>query len=207
MHTVFVNNTPLHFIYSYDKEELQSANTHLIFSENTKPIEELIFEIESEPNHPETFYLSENADSAWKLFISYCTLIEAAGGLVQNNKGEFLIIFRHNKWDLPKGKLDYDESPEEAALREVQEECGIDELSILKKLDLTFHSYKLGKKRMLKKNHWFLMQTKSNARLIPQLEEDIREAVWMNKNSIQNKVFANTYSSIAALLKSFFKAN
>jgi 8-oxo-dGTP pyrophosphatase MutT (NUDIX family) len=205
MHTVFINDTPLRFINAYNKSEIESAEGHLILSETDQPVEDLILEIEHTKNHPETFYLAEDADAAWKIFISYYQLVEAAGGLVQNRKGEFLVIFRHDKWDLPKGKLDYDESPEQAAIREVMEECGIDGLSIVKKLPLTFHTYTLKEKRKLKKNHWFLMQTESDVPLIPQVEEDIREARWMDKSSVKKKVLADTYASIAELLNNFFR--
>jgi 8-oxo-dGTP pyrophosphatase MutT (NUDIX family) len=204
MHTVFINDIPLHFINTFDKEEIESAKGHQVFSENDKFIEDLIFEMENTSLHPETIYLAEDADAAWKLFISYYQLVEAAGGLVQNDKGEFLFIFRNNKWDLPKGKLDYDESPEQAALREVEEECGIDQLSIIKKLALTFHTYTLKEKRKLKKNHWFLMHSASDAPLVPQLEENILEARWMDKKSIMEKIFTNTFSSIADLLNNYF---
>ena len=51
--------------------------------------------------------------------------IEAAGGLVQNSNGDYLIIFRYGKWDLPKGKLETNERIQDAALREVSEETGI----------------------------------------------------------------------------------
>ena len=51
--------------------------------------------------------------------------IEAAGGLVYNNEGACLFIYRRDKWDLPKGKIDVGELPIEAAKREVEEECGV----------------------------------------------------------------------------------
>lgn len=204
MHTVFINDSPLHFINAFDKNEIELAKGHLVFSESDKMIEDLILEIENTSRHPETFYLSENADTSWKLFISYYKLVEAAGGLVQNKKGEFLVIFRNHKWDLPKGKIDYDESPEQAAIREVEEECGIDQLSIIKKLPITFHTYTLKEKRKLKKNHWFMMQTESDAPLIPQAEENIEEALWMDKKEIREKVLTNTFASITALLDNFF---
>ncbi len=204
MHTVFINDKPLHFIDTYDKQELEISKRGLLYSEKDKSIEEIILELENTKESPEVFYLSENPDASWKIFISHCTLIEAAGGLVQNKSGEYLVIFRLDKWDLPKGKIEYDESPEQAAIREVQEECGIDELVIVQKIPLTFHTYTLKKKRMLKKTNWYLMQTKYSSPLVPQKEESIEEARWMNKKEIEKKVLANTYASIADLLKIFF---
>ena len=168
-------------------------------------MDEIIFIMENKNDPTEFFYLSENPDAGWELFLSHCSLIEAAGGLVQNKKDEFLMIYRLGKWDLPKGKLEYDESPEEAAIREVEEECGIDKLSIVKKLPLTFHTYLLNKKRKLKKTHWFLMRTESASQLVPQKEEDIEEARWMNEKEIKSKVFANTYASVGELLSNFLE--
>ncbi len=204
MHSVFIQDKPLHFINASDSKELELAKRGQIISEGDKDIDEVISLIENNVNHEETFYLAENSDSAWKIFISYFTLIEASGGIVQNKKEEFLVIYRLGKWDLPKGKIEYDESPEEAAIREVQEECGVDQLTILKTLPLTFHTYQLKGKRMLKKTHWFLMQSENDSVLVPQKEENILEAVWMTEKEIEKKVLTNTYSSIADLLKNFF---
>jgi len=207
MHTVFINDKPLHFINSYDRDELALAKDREVHTEQDFSIEEIILQMENSSGPREVFYLSENPDAAWKLFLSYCTLVEAAGGLVQNSKGDFLLMKRLGKWDLPKGKLDYDETPEQAALREVEEECGIDQLSIIRKLTLTFHIYRMKKKRMLKKTHWYLMHSDSETIPVPQEEENISEVVWMSRKDVQQKVFANTYTSIALLLNNFLKGN
>jgi 8-oxo-dGTP pyrophosphatase MutT (NUDIX family) len=59
--------------------------------------------------------------------------IVAAGGLVFNENKELLMIYRRSKWDLPKGKLDEGETIEECAIREVEEETGVQQI-ILGKL-------------------------------------------------------------------------
>ena len=207
MHTVFINDQPLRFINVLDQNEMKLATDHVLFSEQDKPIDDLIAQLESTKTPLEFFYLSENADVSWKIFISHCHLIEAAGGLVRNKKNEFLIILRNHRWDLPKGKIEYDESPQQAALREVEEECGTKQLTIVQKLPVSFHTYALNKKRMLKKNHWFLMDTGSDGLLKPQKEEGIEEALWMNENKIRSEVFNNTYGSINELLDVFFGWN
>jgi ADP-ribose pyrophosphatase YjhB (NUDIX family) len=51
-------------------------------------------------------------------------IVMAAGGLVENEHGEILLIYRKKHWDLPKGKLDAGETLEECAVREVEEETG-----------------------------------------------------------------------------------
>src|SRR5215469_11706824 len=66
--------------------------------------------------------------------------IIAAGGLVFNDKNELLMIFRRGKWDLPKGKLDEGESIEACAVREVQEETGLN-VELQSFIGLTYHEY------------------------------------------------------------------
>jgi 8-oxo-dGTP diphosphatase len=53
--------------------------------------------------------------------------IEAAGGVVVDEDGRVAVVHRpkYDDWTLPKGKLDADETFEEAALREVWEETGL----------------------------------------------------------------------------------
>ena len=58
-------------------------------------------------------------------------IIKAGGGLVKNEKGEVLFMFRKGKWDLPKGKLDPGETMDACAVREVMEETGVSGLSIV----------------------------------------------------------------------------
>tara|TARA_S200000501_G_C20243516_1_gene491161 strand:+ start:63 stop:500 length:438 start_codon:yes stop_codon:yes gene_type:complete len=107
---------------------------------------------------------------------------ETAGGLVFNNKNELLLIFRKNLWDLPKGKLDFQETYECAALREVAEETGVlgCELKLIKPLISTnYYSHKKNK-IITKTAKWFLMHYGNNdLTLMPDHEESISEAKWV----------------------------
>jgi 8-oxo-dGTP pyrophosphatase MutT (NUDIX family) len=201
MHSVFVSDKPLRFVSPYESDEWKGNTSSVFVSEADLNIEDAIEELEETENHPGIIYMSESPDASWQVFISYCQLREAAGGLVVNEGEEYLIILRHNKWDLPKGKLEYDETPEAAAMREVSEECGIAPPEIIKSLNETFHTYHEKGKRMLKKTHWYLMQAKNAGKLIPQTEEDIQQAVWMTEEEVKKKVFVNTYASIKELLE------
>lgn len=143
----------------------------------------------------------EDVTAAFIAFKKIFRVIEAAGGLVQNEKGEHLLIFRHNRWDLPKGKLDKGELAAEAAIREVKEECGISGISIIKEISSTWHIYELKGEKMLKHTRWYAMRCTDTSPLVPQTEEDITDARWMKKSEVE-KAMENTYPLIKALLES-----
>jgi len=125
--------------------------------------------------------------------------IEAAGGLVQNENGDYLFIYRFNKWDLPKGKLEPNENSSSAALREVCEETGISDIQLGEHITDTFHTYKVGNATILKKTSWYNMRYRGNEPLTPQESEDISVAKWFSKNQIENLI-GNTYDTIREVL-------
>lgn len=127
-------------------------------------------------------------------------IVRAAGGLIQNERGEILFMFRLNKWDLPKGKIDAGESPEECAVREVKEETGIRKVELKDFLLITHHAYEENGKSILKETHWFRMFTTGDQELIPQVEEDITELKWVNESGF-SEIIQNTYPNILDVLK------
>lgn len=143
----------------------------------------------------------EDYKKSFNDFKTHFKLIKAAGGVVRNKKNELLFIYRLGKWDLPKGKLELNESIEEAAVREVEEECGLNSLTILDSLPDTYHVYENNGLTILKQTYWFSMSTNFVAELTPQLEEGITKVEWLAISEVKEKVFPNTYSSIKSLLK------
>lgn len=112
--------------------------------------------------------------------------ILAAGGLVWNaDHKQFLIFKRLGVIDLPKGKVDKGETFEEAALREVEEECGLHELTITSKLATTFHTYRLSNQTIFKETRWFEMTYHGTATPTPQKEENIESAWWITPESFK----------------------
>jgi 8-oxo-dGTP pyrophosphatase MutT (NUDIX family) len=132
----------------------------------------------------------------WKKFI----LMRAAGGLVENEKGELLFMLRRGKWDLPKGKLDKGETMEQCAVREVGEETGLKKFSLKKLLLVTYHTYNESGKHFLKETHWYRMEATGNEAMTPQLEEQITELKWVGVGAL-NAYIGNTFPSIIDVLK------
>jgi ADP-ribose pyrophosphatase YjhB (NUDIX family) len=143
-------------------------------------------------NRPE--FITDN----WEGFCAQYMLIEAAGGLVYNLDNQLLMIFRNGKWDLPKGKLESGENISQCAMREVEEECGVEELSIVKKLKSTYHTYKLNGKAILKRTYWFKMNSNYKSKLTPQLEEGITKVEWVSLSEVPLKL-ENSYGNIKEL--------
>ena len=104
--------------------------------------------------------------------------VNAAGGLVSNRRGDFLLISRSGLWDLPKGHQEAGEDIEVTALREVQEETGVDELQLRRLICITDHVYLRGGVWHLKHTWWYDMLYTNPVNLTPQREEDITKAAW-----------------------------
>ena len=124
-------------------------------------------------------------------------IIHAAGGIVHNDANEILMIFRLGKWDFPKGKVEEGEQWAEAALREVQEETGLHNITLGEPLSSTFHTYELRGDPILKETHWYAMQAPKQP-LTPQTAEDISQAVWVPFGEVDIKM-QNSYPSLTAL--------
>lgn len=142
-------------------------------------------------------------ESDFKNFTKEMEIVEAAGGLVLNAKGEVLMIYRRGFWDLPKGKIDLGETEAACAIREVQEETGLMKLDLGEKLQVTYHTYLAGNKTILKPSHWYRMIHLGNENTIPQTEEDITAIRWMNKAEVK-AILEQTYGSIIELLEAHF---
>lgn len=168
-------------------------------------VSQFVNSVESAPV-PIRFYVPANdSEAVWKRFRSFFTEFVAAGGLVKNDKGEWLFIRRFGKWDLPKGKIEKKETAEMGALREVSEECGLSGLKLVKPLGSTFHIYRspflpLEKNLVLKETKWFLMDYSGNEKPVPQSEEDIMEVRWVKPDEL-DEILKNVYSSLREFLE------
>jgi 8-oxo-dGTP pyrophosphatase MutT (NUDIX family) len=122
----------------------------------------------------------------------------AAGGVVVKD-GKFVSIVRHGIPDLPKGHIEKGETPEAAALREVEEETGIGNLKIVKALPSTWHCYLEREMWTLKRTYWYLMDTTEAVRPKPQTEEGITEIKPIGNEELEG-FLKNTFRSISEIL-------
>ncbi len=142
-----------------------------------------------------------DSDEAWAEFSSYFVREKAAGGLVTDPSGDhLLLIHRRGRWDLPKGKVEDNETVEQAAIREVEEECGLSGPRIQKFIGATWHCYERKGQDHLKETCWFNMALSEHQEPVPQEEEDIVSTAWVPVDEVYDLVRGQTYPSIEEVL-------
>jgi 8-oxo-dGTP pyrophosphatase MutT (NUDIX family) len=192
MYKVFVNDIPL--ILSTKKD----------FGENyvSLPIKKVrIKRIIRKINAGELSYVNLYHDKEEKLLkhlFKKLRVVTAAGGMVLNDKDEILFIYRKKRWDLPKGKTEKNESIEASAIREVEEETGVEGLKVTKFLDKTYHVFKRKGRYRLKVTHWYEMRTSYQGELRPETKEGIEKAKWKDLKKSQ-KALQKSYANIKLL--------
>ncbi len=146
------------------------------------------------------YCISNDPGRSFRQFATFFHFVGAAGGLVSDPTNYWLFIFRKGRWDLPKGFTEAGESPERAAIREVEEECGINNLRIIAQLPDTYHVYLDGESDWaLKKTSWFFMKTGKCCQAEPQTSEGITKALWKHPDDLA-EILGNTYGNIRELL-------
>lgn len=195
MYKVFVNDSPIILTSS-----LENANNFPTYLFTDIIFEDVLKKLDKDSIKGINL-VSKNLEKDWTSFLKNLKIVPAAGGLVLNDNKKVLFIYRNNVWDLPKGRIEKGESIKIAAIREVEEECGIFNLSIKQKLTTTYHIYfQNGIK--LKETHWFLMHSNYSKPLKPQLEEGITEVVFKNEIEIL-EALKNTYANIKIVYDTF----
>jgi 8-oxo-dGTP pyrophosphatase MutT (NUDIX family) len=180
--TIYFNDKPLFLCDAVDDiiEPFMHHDDAVFIDElDTHTVKSMIHEMQLEKVHAGVF-LHPDLPALKKAFYKKFTIIQAGGGLVQNENNEVLLIHRRGFWDLPKGKLDKGETLEECAVREVEEETGLSNIQLLAPLQVTHHTYHEGTKFILKESHWFSMKVNGTQDLVPQTEEDIHDIKWVH---------------------------
>ncbi len=189
---IFINAATLEF-----SEEATLSNSITV---SYSGIDDLVHHCLKEGNSEAKHYHvpTQHPDRVMEEHLSAYRLIRAAGGLVYNNSGQLLAIKRLGKWDLPKGKVEKGEKVKEAALREVQEECGIEQIEISGSPLFTYHMYRHKGKIVLKETYWYPMSSLYTGKLIPQEEEGITEVCWVSPDFFRAPNI-DTYASLRSL--------
>ena len=196
MYKVFVNRLIINL--TSDKESLNDSKTYLLSSISIKEI------IKKLKIHDEVFLYYPDKKKLLKEFKEKLVTIKASGGIVTNKKNQILFIYRKGKWDLPKGKMEKNESKKESALREVIEETGVKKLKIINFFSTTFHLIKVKREYFLKETHWYTMKTKYDGKLKPQKSEGIISAKWKTFDEAQ-EIKKKTFRNIAIILTKYLK--
>lgn len=182
MYKVFIQNKPVIFVST---DEITHFEGFYIHEEQAIVHKETILSLVNDlPNGLNIIVICQKPVEALVRFFNNYEKVEAAGGLVQ--KGEhFLLIFRNEKWDLPKGMIEPGEKPDMAARREVEEECGVGHFTACEPLTKTFHVYDYEGTPTIKKTYWFALETEDERSPVPQQEEGITEVRWCTREEIQ----------------------
>lgn len=199
---IYFNDKPLFLCDAVDETiEPYVHHDDAVFIDelNTHTVKSMLHEMQQEKVHAGVF-LYPDLEELKKAFFKKFILIQAAGGLVVNDRHEWLLIFRLGKWDLPKGKMDKGEKLEACAVREVEEETGLRKVKLVKPLSVTWHTYHEGTKFFLKESHWYLMKVSGEQTLVPQTEEDIAEVKWVKPSGI-DEYLGLSYPSVADVLQ------
>lgn len=186
-------------IFLGDKSESLNFEGMVYAWTEGESLEGLVLQFEEDEAKDSIFIVAEDLKALFEHFKSCFLYIEAAGGKVFNADQEILAIYRLEKWDLPKGKVEKGESVREAAVREVEEECGISNLNIKRELNSTFHTYWMKGEFMLKRTYWYEMSYSGFEKLVPQTEEDIQEVKWLSMANME-EFKSNTYASILEVM-------
>ncbi|TXE07119.1 NUDIX domain-containing protein [Seonamhaeicola algicola] len=194
MYKIFVGDKPI--ILTTEVAQETYFKNYLLDTVNIgKVIKEL-----TKTDLNEVRLIHKNKEKLLSKFLKKLPNVVAGGGKVYNTEGNVLFIYRNDKWDLPKGKAESNETIEQTSIREVEEETGVKGLQITKPLQTTYHIFKRNGKHKIKVTYWFEMQTNFNGNLYPQEKEGITKVVWLN-NEEAKEALSNSYANIKALVE------
>jgi len=193
MYKIFVGDKPI--ILTTVVEQETNFKNYLL---NTVNMGKVIKELNT-TKLEEVRLIHKNGEKLLKKFLKKLPNVVAGGGKVYNGNNEILFIYRNDKWDLPKGKIEGNESIEKTAIREVTEETGVAGLEITKPLETTYHIFKRNGNHKIKVTYWFEMKTSFEGNLYAQEEEGITKVEWLNQERVFDAL-TNSYANIKSLI-------
>ena len=205
MYKIYINETPLILTRSDKLEKIKGrvANELIVtYMGKSKFLLNYIDMLEKSVRFDRVIIHSNDYEKLRDDFFGLFNLVKASGGVVTNSKDQALLIFRRNVWDLPKGKIEAGEKKKKAAIREVMEETGIKDVKLLKRIGVTYHTYKtITRARTLKKTYWYHMKS-NETKFSPQKSEKIEKVEWKDISSFLASGLP-TYGNIIDILKRY----
>ena len=199
MHKIYFGKRCI-IICSPLEEALQDANSVEFHVGEVLDIHALVRMFEVQDSLLRIYIPTDDIEKTYRRLCQEFKEVNAAGGLVSNRRGDFLLISRSGLWDLPKGHQEPGEDIELCAMREVQEETGVDQLELRRLICITDHVYFRDILWHLKHTWWYDMLYTDPTNLTPQREEDISKAAWVAKSSLP-PFLKNTYPSIVEVFR------
>ena len=199
MHKIYFEKRAI-IICTPDDQALSDPNVILFRLGESLDIHSLIDMVEYSDSLYRICIPTDDIEATYKKVCAEFLEVNAGGGLVSNRRGDFLLISRSGLWDLPKGHQDPGEDIAVTALREVEEETGIEDLVLRDLICITDHCYRRDGIWHLKHTWWYDMLHTDPADLTPQTEEDISKAAWVAKSSLPPYLL-NTYPSITEVFR------
>ena len=199
MHKIYFEKRCI-IICSPDELALADPNAVLFSIGSSADIHDLVEMVEISDSLHRVYIPTEDVEETYRTICAEFREVNAGGGLVSNRRGDFLLISRNGMCDLPKGHQDPGEEISVTALREVEEETGIEHLLLGDLICITDHCYRRDGIWHLKHTWWYNMLHTDPADLTPQREEDISKAAWVAKSSLP-PFLQNTYPSISEVFK------
>ncbi|NLN95700.1 MAG: NUDIX domain-containing protein [Bacteroidales bacterium] len=203
MYKVFINDKPVIFTENI-LTKYQSSRTRIHNYNNSPDLKQVIESFIHNNMYDKLVIINpKNPDLLHDAYKTFFTPVNAAGGIVFQQGKEMLWIFRNGIWDLPKGIVEINENPAQTAIREIEEETGLSELSIIAPIETTYHAFFKKGKYILKVTHWFYMKTKKPELFLrPQENEGITKAEWVDITEIPDKL-NNTWANLRDLVQNF----
>ena len=181
---IFFNKAELSLTITDEKNVNNLSSENCILYQGKESVRDAVAALLEKQCSSDIYITEKQKDAALEELFSHFKVEKAAGGLVENVKGELLVIRRFGYYDFPKGHVEAGETWEETALREVEEETAVSGLRILHELPVTYHIFTKGNQPVLKETHWFSMSTDYQGNLRAQTEESIEEVFWADTHEL-----------------------
>ena len=157
MKTIFFNSRAL-ILCGEDRPGDEDPGAVIMVDNGEEALTEAVRTIDTNENISRLYILCSDIEGTYNRLKTLFTEVDAAGGLVRNADGQFLLILRNGIWDLPKGKREKGEDVAQTAVREVMEETGIPAPEEGRLICVTDHTYHRDGQFVLKHTHWYAMR-------------------------------------------------